>query len=352
MENNAQPPNQPPPNPQPPYQSPYSQYSVQPQKKRNGWKIFLGIILGFSIFFNIVLFMALIFVSMFSFVGAGGRDYYIEEVIKKGPAFGADKILVINLDGIIDEMKSQDIINQLKRAQEDSRIKGIILRVNSPGGLVSASDEIYNEILKYRDLTNQPVIAFMQGVAASGGYYCSAACEKIIAEPTVITGSIGVIMNYFVISELLEGKLGIEPVIIKSGQKKDWPSMFSKPDEMQIQYLNEKIITPAYDRFVGIVDDSRKQLSLEEVKQLADGSIFSAQQAVDGKLIDKVGYIDDAINQVLTLASIKDAQVVEYTKPFSLAKLFSIQTENILKIDKTTLHSLSTPQVLYLWSIY
>ncbi len=101
----------------------------------------------------------------------------------------------------------------------------MIIRVNSPGGTISGSDQIHNEIVKYRSETNQPVVAFMQGVAASGGYYSSVACDKIIAEPTAITGSIGVIMGYLVLQQLLEEKLGIQPIVVKAGDKKDWPKL-------------------------------------------------------------------------------------------------------------------------------
>jgi protease-4 len=287
---------------------------------------------------------------MFAFVGAVGRDYFQEEVIQKGPSL--NKIVVINLEGLIDEYVSRDICGQLKQAKEDRNVKGLIISVNSPGGLVSASDQIYNEILKYRYETGRPVVAFMHGLAASGGYYTSVACEKIVAEPTVITGSIGVILRYFVIQELLEGKLGIEPVVIKSGLKKDWPSLFKKPSEEQLKYLEDNLIIPYYQRFVDIVAGSRKALTIEEVRALADGSIYSADDACNKKLIDKVGYFDEAVREISSLAGLKKARIVEYRKPFSWAYLLNVKTDGILKIDKSTMHKLSTPEVLYLWSIY
>jgi protease-4 len=297
---------------------------------------------------NIVLFTVLI--GVVAVFAVGQKGIFTEEVIQAGPR--ATKIAVISVQGIINGEKARDIYSQLKAAKEDKRVKGLIIRVNSPGGTISASDEIYNEILKYRSEEDKPAVAFMQGVAASGGYYTSVACEKIIAEPTTITGSVGVIAGHFIFQELLEQKLGILPVIFKSGEKKDWPSPFQPITEEQRQYIQEKLIAPAYNRFVQVVADGRESLTLADVKRLADGSIYGAEEALAEKLIDKIGYLDEAIEQVKSLAGIEKAQVVEYRRPFSLSYLLSSRSKNILKIDRTTLYELSTPQVLYLWSLY
>ena len=317
-------------------------------KKRTGWRIFWGVILALSVLANIALFIMLI--SVVAVFATGQRGILAEEVIQKGPR--TKKIVVISVQGIINNGQAQDVYEQLKLVRKDKWVKGLIIRVNSPGGTVSASDRIYNEIRKFREKTDKPVVAFMEGIAASGGYYVSVACETIVAEPTTITGSVGVIAGHFVLQELLEEKLGIQPVIIKSGRKKDWPSLFQQITEEQRQYIQEKLISPAYERFVKLVTDGRESLTLAEVKDLADGSIYGAQEALDEKLIDKIGYLDEAIEQVKTLAKIEEAQVVEYRKPFSLAGFLRLQSRNILKIDRTTLYELSTPQLLYLWSLY
>jgi protease-4 len=280
----------------------------------------------------------------------GQRDIFAEEVIQAGPR--TTKIAVVTVQGIIGGEQVQEVRRQLKVAREDKRVKGLIIRVNSPGGTISASDQIHNEILKYRRETNRPVVAFMQGVAASGGYYVSVGGEKIIAEPTTITGSIGVIAGHFVLKELLEEKLGIEPAIFKSGRKKDWPSLFQPVTDEQRQYIQDKVITPAYNRFVRVVADGRETLTLADVERLADGSIYGAQEALDEKLIDDIGYLDKAIVEVMSRAGVEDAQVVEYRRPFSLAGFLSSQSGNILNISRNTLYELSTPQVLYLWSLY
>jgi len=323
--------------------------AVKTPSKGTGWKVFFGIVLALSILANIALVLMLIVVV--TIFAAGQRDLLTEEVIRKGPA--RTKIAVITLEGIIHGERAKDVYRQLKTARRDSHVKGLIVRVNSPGGTISASDQIYKEILKYRDEEKKPVIAFMQGLAASGGYYTSVACEKIIAEPTTITGSIGVISLYFVLQELLEDKLGILPVVVKAGAKKDWPSSFQVPTEEQLQYLQDRLITPAYERFVQVVTEGRKSsLTEDRIRQLADGGIFGAAEALDEKLIDQIGYLDEAIELVKSLAGIEKAQVVEYRKPFSLASFLSYRNQDALKISTDTLYELSTPRILYLWTAY
>jgi protease-4 len=322
-------------------------YATKPSRKGAGWKVFFGIVLAMSVLANIALVLMLLgIVAIFT---TGQRSLLTEEVIRKGP--GRTKIAVITIEGIINGEQAQNVYEQLKTARQDKHVEGLIVRVNSPGGTISGSDQIYNEIRKYRQEKNKPVIAFMQGVAASGGYYTSVACEKIIAEPTTITGSIGVISLYFVVQELLENKLGILPVVVKSGEKKDWPSTFEAPTEEQLQYLQDKLIIPAYERFVNIVIDGRgEMLSESRIRELADGSIFGAEEGLEEKLIDKIGYLDEAIELVKSMAGIKEAQVVEYRKPFSLAGLLNYRNENILKISRDTLYEFSSPQIMYLWT--
>jgi protease-4 len=322
---------------------------IKPARKGTGWRIFWGIVLAFSFMANLVLFLMLIgVVALFT---TGQRGMLTEEIIREGPA--RNKIAVITLQGIIQGQLAGEVYQQLKVAGRDRRVKGLIVRVNSPGGTISASDQIYKEIRKFRSKEKIPVVAFMQGVAASGGYYTSVACEKIIAEPTAITGSIGVISSFFVVQELLEEKLGVLPVTIKSGQKKDWPSSFREPAPEELQYMQEKLIKPAYERFVQIVAEGRKAtLDSNDVRRLADGGIFGAQEAYDEKLIDDIGYLDEAIESVKSIAGIDTAQVVEYRKPFTFADFLSYRKPNLLKLDRTTLYELTTPQVLYLWSAY
>jgi protease-4 len=154
------------------------------------------------------------------------------------------------------------------------------------------------------------------------------------------------------LQELLEDKLGILPVVLAEGEKKDWPSSFEVPTEEQLQYLRDRILTPAYERFIEVVTVGRKDsLTSSEVRQLADGSILVAKQALDKKLIDQIGYLDDAIELIKSLAEIEKAHVVEYRRAFSLAGFLGYR-RSLIKFDRATLYELSTPQVLYLWNAY
>ncbi|MBN1124793.1 MAG: signal peptide peptidase SppA [Sedimentisphaerales bacterium] len=326
-------------------------FSPQQKKKGSGWRIFWGIVLAFSILANILLFFGIIGILMI-FGQTTGEMFvtthnYTEQIIEEGPA--SSKIAVIRMQGVIDNLVSDEVRRQLDAAAKDHKVKAVILRAITPGGTVSASDQIHHAITQFRQKTNKPIVAFMQSIATSGGYYTSVACDKIVAEPTVITGSIGVIMSNLVIRDLLENKLGIDPVVIKSGPKKDWPSMFSHMTEEQKQYLMDKLITPAYERFIQLVANGRPQLTMEEIRTLADGSIYGAEEAKAGKLIDQVGYIDQAIGTAKLLAGISQARVVEYQRPFTISSLFGAEAKTPFKLDRDTLHELAVPQLLYLW---
>ncbi|UCG58079.1 MAG: signal peptide peptidase SppA [Phycisphaerales bacterium] len=318
-------------------------------RRGSGWRVFWGIVLVLSIMANIALVLMLVgVVAMFA---TGPKGLVTEEVIRTGPR--TSKIVVVNLQGIIHGEQAKYVYTQLKAAGRDRLVKGVIVRINSSGGTISGSDQIYKEIQRFREEEGVPVVAFMQGIAASGGYYASVACEKIVAEPTTITGSIGVMMGHFVFQELLESKLGIVPVIITEGKKKNWPSSFKTPTEEELQYLRDKILTPAYERFVEVVIEGREGiLTPDDVRRLADGGILTAPEAKREKLIDEVGYLDDAIELVKSLADIKRARVVEYRRAFSLTSLLSYRSRSVLNVDRTTLYELGTPQILYLWSAY
>lgn len=341
-------------NPTPPTSPPPSQPAGQPfekpRKRFSVWRVFWNILFSLSVLANVGMFLLLI--GLVAFVATGQtRRFYEEAVVREGPR--ANKIVLVNIDGIIHGQQANNVYRQLKTAREDENVKALIVRVNSPGGTISGSDRIYQEIRRYRKDTGQPVIAFMEGVAASGGYYASVACDQIVAEPTAITGSISVVMSYFVFQELLEDKLGIQPIHLTKGDKKDWPSSFRSPKQEEIDYIYERLLDPAYERFVKIVQEGRREmLSLDDVRRLADGSIYGAPKALEEKLIDKVGYLDDAIDLVKSLAGLQTAQVVEYRRPFSFRDILTAKSAGALKFDRATLHELSTPEVLYMWSVH
>ncbi len=329
--------------PYPPYPEPRRRFSIR--------RVLWGVLFGLSILANVGLFILLLG-TVVVLAGAGAAGYGTN-VIREGPR--TSRIAVINIDGIIDESQADAVHRQLKAAKDDSAVKGVIVRVNSPGGTISASDRIYREIVDFRTQESRPAVAFMQNMAASGGYYACVACDQIVAEPTAITGSIGVVMSHFVFQDLLENKLGVQPVFLTKGQKKDWPSSFRKPTDEELSYIDERLLEPAYQRFVSVVREGRKQvLSADEVSKLADGSIYTADQAQVVELIDKTGYLDDAIAMAKDRAGIQEAQVIEYRKPLSFMDILTAQGKktSLLPLDRAKLFELCTPQILYLWNAY
>jgi protease-4 len=324
-------------------------YDPYPKKKGSGWKVFWGIVLVLSILTNAVMFMAVLGMgAMFAGSSASVDEGLVEKVLVDGER--SQKIAVINIVGVIDGEMSQWVRKQMVTAENDDQVKGLIIRIVSPGGAVSSSDQIHYYISRFKQRTNKPVLAFMQSVAASGGYYSAVACDEIMAEPTVITGSIGVIMNHLVIKEMLEEKLGIQPVTLKSGPHKDWPSMFNETSDEEKQYLTEKIITPAYERFVELVYAGRKDvLTEDEVRTLADGSIYTAPEALEKKLIDEIGYMDDAITKAKLMTGLADVQVVEYNVIFSFWSMMGAQSQKSINIEAEILEKIAAPRILYLW---
>ncbi|MBN2511313.1 MAG: signal peptide peptidase SppA [Sedimentisphaerales bacterium] len=279
-------------------------------------------------------------------VGSDGTENFAETTLISGPA--TQKIAVINLVGIIESNRSEEIRLLTQDVLRSSDIRAIILRINSPGGTVSASDQIHYYITKLRQETGLPVLAFMQSVAASGGYYSAVACDYIMAEPTAITGSIGVIMSHIVVKDLLEQKLGIQPEVLKSGEKKDWPSMFSEMTDEQKRYINEKLINPAYERFVALVCQGRNGLDPQQVRSLADGSIYNAEEAQIKGLIDDTGYFEEAVDKAKQMAGISNARVVEFERRTTWMDVLGAQNRQSL-IDTKILEKLAIPQLMYIW---
>lgn len=218
-----------------------------------------------------------------------------------------DRLLSINLtgmlvesdDGLFSPLTSVDSVKRrLRKALKDRHVKGILLRIDSPGGTVATSQELYSYLRELKD-KNIPLVASMADVAASGGYYVACGCDKIVCQPGTITGSIGVIMNSFNIMGL-ERKLGIEPQVIKSGKYKDIgsPSRQMTAEEKEIL---SNLILDSYDQFVETVASGRK-MDKDRVRQLADGRIYSGRQALKLGLVDELGGYEKAVRSLKELA--------------------------------------------------
>ncbi len=250
-----------------------------------------------------------------------GKDKIEEVVLIKSRE--KEKVLILDISGLISAIsnpnifeREADVISQvyyrLKKASEDPLVKGIILRLDTPGGEVTASDIIYHEIQNFKKRTGIPVLALMMSMTASGGYYIASACDHLIAHPSSLTGSIGVISLFPNLDGLL-GKIGIQVQVIKSAKMKDSGSVFREMTEEE-RNVFQNIVDEYYQNFLNVVYENRKDfLTLDNLKKIADGRILTASQALKARLIDEIGYFDSALDKMLVLSSLREANVVTYT---------------------------------------
>lgn len=270
------------------------------------------------------------------------------------------KILLVPLQGVISDdgpdsytVKSQYVKKVFEQAEKDNSIKGVILYINSPGGTITATDKIFHIISQYKNAKNIPVVAYFDSVAASGGYYIAMACDTVICHPTTITGSIGVIMSFYQAQELLKDKLGIESVVIKSGEHKDIGS-FSRNITDQEREIFNNILMEMYAIFLEKVRSGRQELKdmpEEELRKIADGRIYTGKQALELKLVDALGYLDDAKNSICSTLGINrsDISFVQYEKnanPFLELLQSQAKTENAVQ---SMLRQKFTANFYYLW---
>ena len=218
-----------------------------------------------------------------------------------------DKIAVVDIKGVI--TSSRNIIDQIDAYSEDDNVKAIILRINSPGGSVGPSQEIYREVLKARE--KKKVIASIGSVGASGGYYVACASDLIVVNPGTITGSIGVVMEFSNVEELLK-KIGLRSFVIKSGRHKDIGSPLREmtPEDKSIL---QGVIDSVHSQFIRAVAEGRN-MEERKVRQIADGRIFSGEQARELGLVDRLGSLQDAIEIAAEMVGIKGKPTVIYPR--------------------------------------
>jgi len=235
---------------------------------------------------------------------------------------GEDKILLIDISGMLDTNHESGLLEQpslparlkeeLETARKDEQVKALLLRINTPGGTVTASDILYHEILEFKQKKKIPVVGVMMDMATSGGYYVAMASDRIFAHPSTITGSIGVIMVTANAQGLLE-KIGVQPTAIVSGPKKAMGSPF-QPLKEEEREIFQGVIDTLYGKFLTVVETGRPNLSHGAIRQLADGRIYTAEVAKQEGLVDQIGYMDDAIEWVKETAGLEQAQVVMYRR--------------------------------------
>ena len=278
-----------------------------------------------------------------------GEDKLQEVVLRASPA--RSKVLMIDIDGTISSALETGILareksvvarvsERLERAAADPLVKAVILRLDTPGGEVTASDIIYNEVLRFKERTGRPVIGLMMSVAASGGYYIAAACDLIIAHPSTLTGSIGVI-SIFPSVESLMNKVGVKVNVIKSGPAKDSGSPFRDMTEDE-KKMFQGIIDEYYEGFLAVVAKGRKgKIPAESLRTIADGRVYTAPQALKLGLIDGVGYFDDAFGKARDLASIERAKLVSYTYfPKTMTNVYAEQLGRFSPLEAKVVESM------------
>ena len=261
---------------------------------------------------------------------------------------GGGKIALIEVEGMLinarsgglfapEENKLSLFTQQLQLAARDDDVKAVVLRINSPGGTVTCSDTMYEMVKRFRAETKKPVIANTQEVAASGGYYIACGADRIVAHPTSVVGSIGVIFETFEFSSAME-KLGISSAAIKSGPLKDMGSPF-RPLDAQSRQVMQGMVDGYYQRFVGVVRENRRMTDPDRLNHVTDGRVFSGEQALQLGLVDQLGLLPDAIDLARQMAKAPGAKVVLYKRPYGYSGSIyasaptGVPRDNVLRLD-------------------
>jgi protease IV len=291
------------------------------------------------------------------------RPQPLEERVVSGS--GAKKVLLMDISGAITSEERDNAFGlrtnestvarveaELDQAADDDDIVAIVLRINSPGGTVTGSDIIYDRLMRFKAEYGVPVFVQMIDVAASGGYYIALAGDEIVASPTTVTGSIGVIFTSVSAQGLLE-KIGVQDQTVVSGKMKDIGSPLRTMTPAERQVL-DSLIGDMFQRFVGLVRERRPHLTDEMQTQMVDGRVFSAQQALAGGLVDDIGYLDGTLELAKRRAGVQEARVIRYRRPDESGDSLYSRTAvgppqvNLLNLNFESLSH--TPSFLYLWA--
>ena len=254
----------------------------------------------------------------------------------------SNKIGVIHIEGIISD--PEPVLSQLVEFRDDRRIKAIILRIDSPGGGVGASQEIYSEVRKTN--RTKKVIVSLGGTAASGGYYIASAGDKIVASPGTLTGSIGVIMEFIQIQELFK-KIGVNLEVLKSGEYKDIGSPYRELTEKDRGLLID-LISDIQEQFINAVAKGRN-IPVEKVREIADGRILTGAMAKDLGLVDQLGNFRDAVDLAKNMAGIKGEADLVLPKKKGI-RIWDLIFQQATKAINSAVNDNLTPQLEYRWS--
>lgn len=296
----------------------------------------------------------------------GNQSLEQKAVINEGPF--APKIAIVDVSGLLVDRPINGLLTegenpvayikeQLDKASKDNSVKAIILRVNSPGGTVTASQMLHEEVVRFKAKSHKPVVALFLDVAASGGYYTACAADRIVAYPSTITGSIGVIMQLFSLQGSLEA-LHMQTYAIKSGPFKDAGSPLRNlgPAEREIF---QKIVDDFQGQFLAVVAKGRPNLDMEKIKTLADGRVYTAEQAKESGLIDEIGSIYTVVEWIQKKTENKKMSVVVYHRPqewkstvyaASPTRSTDAMQSGPISLDLKAINEALRPRLLYLWA--
>lgn len=293
--------------------------------------VFLGVALAISLLFNLIFAAARMkdasnVTRSLTHSSPESRERLTERIIEPGSGDWRIAVIRVNglissgVDGQIGDSMVDDIKIQLKQAAEDDKIRAIVLAIDSPGGEVTASDILYNAVVRARE--KKPVVVSMGSMAASGGYYIACGGSWLIANETTFTGSIGVIIQTFRYDELL-GKIGVAPLTFKSGEFKDMLSGTREMTDAERAYV-QQLVMETYGKFVGIVARERQLDEATLRTGVADGRVVTGKEALAQKLVNQNGEIEDAYAKARELANAPDAAIVSYESRFRLSRLFRL----------------------------
>lgn len=300
-----------------------------------------------------ILMVALLFSFIYCLqLSARYHEYFanestVTERYRSGDKFASDKIAVIEVSGTIMPPFTKHLLDAIKRAKEDDHIKGVLLVVDSPGGLVADSDQIYRKLSDLRQ--KKPIFVSMKRLAASGGVYVAMGCGeagRIFAEPTTWTGSIGVIIPRYDVSKLAE-KVGVASDSLKTGEFKDSLDPFRPLSERE-RALWDEILKESFDRFVKIIVDNRRDLDEDQVRKLATGRLFTAEQAKANGLVDEIGDDEVALEALQKKLGLTKARVVEFEFPVSfLDLLWGVAQSRDPESQFRRILEMSVPRAMY-----
>lgn len=272
------------------------------------------------------------------------------EKFEAGDRYATEKIAIISVSGTIMPPFTERILKSIKKAHKDDQVRGVLLEIDSPGGFVADSQQIYHRLSELSK--KKPIFVYMKRMAASGGYYIAMGAGEdgvIFAEPTTWTGSLGVIIPRFDMSGLAE-KVGVVSDPLKTGEFKDSLNPFRNLTKRE-RAIWDHILDESYQRFLNVITDNRKNLDYEQVKKLATGQIYPAADAKENGLIDEIGYQEDALARLQEKIGLKKVRVIKYNHPASLADILLGSAEaSQVEYRKQALLESTVPRAMYLAS--